>query len=283
MSDREASVAGYPPRPHFMRDLRIVFERAEVGRRMLVPLVPELLSDAGTLDLGVATTLLDMLGGGDAVAAAQPDWAVTSDMTAHLAGRAEGGMLVGASRVLRAGRNTMVLEAELARESDGGSVAVAQLGFTRVLRRDDTPSFLARPPERHAFGDEGDGFRAHFYDALNVTLVDAKAGVLEVPVADYQRNSLRAMQGGIVIGFAAKAAEVAAREQGARDLVACDVSAHYLAMSKVGPIRSAVSLVRAAPGLAVARVELRDAGHDDRLCIVATVVVAPAPPRAQQR
>ncbi|MCA9509147.1 MAG: hypothetical protein KC560_00480 [Myxococcales bacterium] len=277
MSDREATPPSYPPARHFMRDLRVVFERRDGVREMRVPLVPELLSDAGTLDLGVATTLLDMLGGGDAVAAAQPDWAVTSDITAHLAGGVRGGVLVGTSRVLRAGRNTMVLEARIAAEGDARPVALAHLGFTRVLRRDDTPRFLAEPPARTEFGGAGDGFEAPWYAQLGVREVDARAGVLDCPVADYQRNSLRAMQGGVVVGLAAKAGEMAARAHAGLPLVACDVAAHYLAMSKIGPIRSAVEILRATADTAVARVELRDTGYEDRLCVVAIVGVAPAP------
>ena len=61
-------------------------------------------------------------------------------------------------------------------------------------------------------------------------------------------------------------------------LVATDVQMHYLAQTRAGPARTAVSVVRDAPDHSVLAVEVVDAGAADHLLAVATVTVQPAWP-----
>ena len=266
----EGTFAGYPPKEHFMRDLRVVFENDAEGQRMFVPLVESLQSPVGTLDLGVAATLLDMQGGGDAIAAVEPDWAVTSDMTLHLLRPTSSGIVSGKGQVLRAGRNTVVLEGELFIEGEALPVAHGQLGFTRILRREDTSRVLSERPARTDFGEGSSGFAGNFYEALGARVIDAAAGTLELAIADYHRNSLGALQGGLVVALASKAAETVGRARTGLPVVTTDLTARYLAMAKVGPVRSTARVLRRDPEALVARVELRDTGADDRLCTVVT-------------
>lgn len=266
----EGAFEGYPPEDHFMRDLRVVFENDDDGPRMFVPLVDSLHSPAGTLDLGVVATLLDMQGGGDAIAAVEPDWAVTSDMTLHLLRPVASGRLSGAGHVLRAGRNTVVLEGELFVEGEALPVAQGQLGFTRIQRREDTPPALRERPARTDFGAGSAGFAGSFYEGLGVRIVEAAAGTLELEVADYHRNSLGALQGGLVVALASKVVETISRARTGLPVVTTDLTAHYMAMAKVGPIRSTTRVLRSDIDGVVARVELRDTGADDRLCTVVT-------------
>lgn len=270
MSNRETTMQGYPPEKHFMRDLRIVFENGSGARRMLIPLAAPLLNDAGSLDLGVAATLLDIQGGGDAISAVQPDWAVTSDMTLHLLRPVSSGVVVGRSQVLRAGRNTVVLQGELLIEGDERPVVQSQLGFTRIVRREDTPSFGAESPARVDFGADGSSFKESFFAELGLCEIDAERGALELAVTDYHRNSLGALQGGLVVAIASQAAEVIGRSHSGLPLVTTDLSAHYMAMGKVGPIRSEARVLRADADAVVSRIELRDCGANDRLCTVVT-------------
>ncbi|MBW2231078.1 MAG: hypothetical protein JRG92_11330 [Deltaproteobacteria bacterium] len=60
---------------------------------------------------------------------------------------------------------------------------------------------------------------------------------------------------------------------GHSDWVTTDLSIHYLALGRFGPIRTTSRLLRVLPDSALVRVEVRDAGADDRLVCVATATV----------
>ena len=60
----------------------------------------------------------------------------------------------------------------------------------------------------------------------------------------------------------------------ARDVVTTDLSVHFLALGREGPVRSRASLLRHDGNGALFSVELRDAGHEERLAAVATARVA---------
>lgn len=271
MAEADRPTGEYPPPEHLLRDLNVVFERKRDRRELAIELVPEMLTEHGALDVGVAAVLVDIQGGGAALEHVQPDWMVTSDMTLHMARPVRRGTLVGRSRVLRAGKHNVVLEVELCADEDPSPAVLGQLGFTRIARRDDTPHpGPAEPPSRTTFALPGSGFDAPFYDSLGLRTLDAATGRLELELVDYQRNSVGAMQGGVVVALATKAAEAVVRSVLGVPLVTRDLTARYLALARVGPLRSEAVIVRADGDSAVVRVELRDAGQDDRLCTLVT-------------
>jgi len=273
MAEPDQPLAGYPPEEHVSRDLRVVFERVGDDRHLEVDIVPELLTDCGTLDAGVAAVLIDMQAGGIALEAVAPDWIVTSDMTVHL-GRPIGlEPVVGRTRTLRVGKNNVVLETSLYTDRDPSPAAIAQLGFTRILRRDDTPVIPLDGPARSSFAVEGSGFDRPVYERLGLRALNEASGHLELALTDYQRNSIGAMQGGVVVAVATRAAQALGRETLGAPVVTTDFTAHYLALARPGPLRSTCQLVRADADAAVVRVELRDAGQDDRLCTLVTATV----------
>ncbi len=77
--------AEYPPARHVLRDLRVT---TEMGRgleaRAFLDVPDPLLGPGGTPHAGALATVVDMLGGGLAATAAQPDWIATADLTLHL-------------------------------------------------------------------------------------------------------------------------------------------------------------------------------------------------------
>jgi hypothetical protein len=52
---------------------------------------------------------------------------------------------------------------------------------------------------------------------------------------------------------------------------------HYLSQVRVGPARTATTVLRTAPDHAVVSVELIDAGNDDQLLALATVTLQRPP------
>ncbi len=273
MAEADRPIGSYPPPQHLLRDLEVVFELKGDQRELSVEVVPEIRTDRGTLDAGVAAVLVDMQAGGVALDHVQPDWMVTSDMTLHMLRPVGGGGITGRTRVLRTGKNSVVLEAELIGRGATSPAVIAQLGFTRIPRREDTLRIAGEPPARTCFALPDSGFDAPFYQKLGLRTVDAAAGRLELELVDYQRNSVGAMQGGVVVALASKAAEAIARSTLGEPVVTCDLTAHYLALARSGPVRSRAQIVRSDGDAVVVRVELRDAGQADRLCTIVTATV----------
>lgn len=265
----------YPPARHLLRDLRVVLERIDGNRTMTVELVPEILTDRGALDAGIAATLIDIQSGGVALDEVSPDWMVTSDMTLHMVRPVGVGTLGGHSRVLRAGRNNVVVETSLWQPDEHSPVVVAQLGFTRIARREDTPRAGPDAPSRTTFALSGSGLTEPVYERLGLRALAPDKGEFELDVAAYQRNSVGGMQGGVVVALATKSAEALARAHLDAPVVTTDVTAHYLALGKVGPLHSEATVLRANGDALVARVELRDRGQAGRLCTVVTATARP--------
>ena len=75
----------YPPDRHLLRDLRLSFEHgADRTSRAWMPVAPELCAADGAVRAGALATLVDVIGGGLAAAAAHPSWIATADLTLHL-------------------------------------------------------------------------------------------------------------------------------------------------------------------------------------------------------
>jgi uncharacterized protein (TIGR00369 family) len=258
--------AVYPPDQHLLRDLRFSFEHDDAGRRSRawMPVVAELCTDLGTARAGAIATLVDVIGGGLAASAAAPDWIATADLTLHLVGAARPGATVAAfASVLRAGRTTVVIEVSLTDEDDR-ALGYATMSFAVLPRRDINPDVAAVRPVSSTMALPDSRLRRPLLDELGVDVRDAGQGVIEVPVGEWCLNSMGAMQGGVVATVAEVAAETAVRAATGAPLVVNDLYVTYLGFGKVGPVTSAVDVLATADGYASARVELVDAGADNR-------------------
>jgi len=264
----------YPPDHHLLRDLRFSFEHDDQGRRSRawMPVVAELCTDLGHARAGALATLVDVIGGGLAASAAAPGWIATADLTLALVGAARPGSVVEARAVvLRAGRTTVVIEVALVDETER-DIGIATMSFAVLPRRDtnpdvelirDSPSTMARPESSlvHPLLDE-----------LGVQVRDAARGVVDVPVRDWCLNSMGAMQGGVVATVAEVAAEAALRVATNEPVVVTDLAVTYLGFGRVGPVRSAVDVLSTGDGHGSARVELVDAGAENRQMTVVHAV-----------
>ncbi|HUI49978.1 MAG TPA: PaaI family thioesterase [Acidimicrobiia bacterium] len=266
--------AAYPPDQHLLRDLRFSFDHDGDGTssRAWMPVVEELCTDTGRARAGALATLVDVIGGGLAATAAAPGWIATADLTLSVVRCARPGSVVEArAQVLRAGRTTVVIEVALVddREED---VGIATMSFAVLPRRDsnpevdrmrDSPSTMAMPHSRLA---------RPLLDELGVEVRDAARGVVDVPVIDWSRNSMGAMQGGVVATVADVAAEAALRSATGEPVVVTELYVTYLGFGRIGPVRSTVDILAAAAARGTARVELVDAGAENRRMTVVYAV-----------
>ena len=261
----------YPPDQHLLRDLRLSFAHDELGvsSRAWLPVVPEICNDAGFARAGVLATLVDVIGGGLAAAAAHPNWIATADLTLHTVAGAEPGTTVEArGRTLRAGRTTVVLEVDLVDDTQR-ELGLATMSFSVLPRRDANPDILeVATPGPTTMAASESGLRNPIADVLEVRVLDAATGAIELPVTDWARNSMGAMQGGVVALVADLAAEQALRAATGRAVTVADLHLVYLGFGRVGPIRTRVDVL--APD--TARVEIIDAGAEDRRMTIASVV-----------
>jgi uncharacterized protein (TIGR00369 family) len=266
--------ADYPPDHHLLRDLRFSFEHDDEGTRSRawMPVVPELCTDLGHARAGALATLVDVIGGGLAASAAAPGWIATADLTLHLVHAARPGSVVEArANVLRAGRTTVVIEVALVDEQDR-DVGIATMSFAVLPRRDTNPEVesIRQPASTMALPESR--LARPLLDALGVQVRDAARGEIDVPVGEWSRNSMGAMQGGVVATVAEVAAETALRAATGEPLVVNDLYVTYLGFGKVGPVRSLVDVLAAADGHGSARVELVDTGAESRQMTVVHAV-----------
>jgi acyl-coenzyme A thioesterase PaaI-like protein len=109
-------------------------------------------------------------------------------------------------------------------------------------------------------------------ERANLEVVDAATGVVEVGHSPYLANSI-----GTILGAVQALAIETAAEAMRPDLVATDVQMHFLSQVRTGPARTHGIVVRDAADHSIIRVELVDAGADDRLGAVATVTLQRPP------
>ena len=265
-------MSSYPPERHLLRDLRMRFENAADGTsRAWLPIVPEICGDDGSVRAGALATLVDVIGGGLAAATAQPDWIATADLTLHMTGAARAGDVEARAQIVRAGRTTVVVEVALANQDR--SVGVATMSFSVLPRRDANPEIGAvRSAGPSTMALEGSTMTAPLFDLVGITTVDAACGVVELPVRDWAKNSMGALQGGVVGAVVEAAAQAAVRDAVDAPLVVTDLHLTYLSFGKVGPLRTRAEVLEASDDRAVARVNLFDVGAENRRVTLARAV-----------
>jgi uncharacterized protein (TIGR00369 family) len=261
----------YPPEHHLLRDLGIEVEHGgELASTAWLAVVPEVLDDTGHVRTGVLATLVDVIGGGLSARAAAPNWIATADLTLHLVRGVRDGNVAAAARVLRAGRTTVVIDVDL--RHDDEPIGRATMTFSVLPRRDTNPVIsFDDPAPRASLMVPGSGFRAPVLDLLQVAVVDAASGVVEVPVADYSRNSLGALQGGVVALGIDVAAEQALRAACGAPVRVTDLHVTYLALVR-DRLRTATTVLAATPAFGAATVDVVDAGPEGRRTTTARVV-----------
>ncbi len=264
----------YPPQRHMLRDLLISMQfhgkRRCSGR---APVVPEICTDRGGVQVGVVATLVDVLGGALAIRAVYPDWIATADLSIFTTRRASSGSVNASGAVIRAGRTTVVIEVDIIEEPGGSAQASTRIGsaimtFSRLPRRRDTSRLDDDSKAAVTFATGGSGLSRSYLDEVGIRILDDAAGAVELNMSDYVRNSIRVLQGGVVALLTDVAGQHAGRVAMGEPVVTRDLTIHYLSQGKIGPFRTRAKVVRTTSNTALTRVEVIDRGANNRLLAV---------------
>ena len=293
-------IAGYPPVRHLLSDLGIEAESiAESDTVARIRATPHIAGADGGVRAGVLATLVDLVGGSEAIRAARPDRMVTADLTLQVVRPAVGPFVEARGRVVRRGRTTLVVEAWVFNVSGDGSdatadardtppVAWATMTFAIHAGKQSRPSGDEGPelPARWSF--TGAGLEGPVVETLCLSEAGVAEGEVSMPVGEYLLNSFGAVQGG-VMALLAEVAALRAFEAGVGHdgAAVTDLQVAYLATGRVGPIVSRARVLVGTSGDGVgsggsrrnAVVELVDEGDGGRLTTVVNVgAVSPGPP-----
>ncbi len=278
-SSPEKTAAAYPPDEHFLRDLGHWLEWDGEAYRAGLRAIPELGAAPGGVRAGVWAALADTIGGAVATRAVQPNWIATSDLSVHIFSAVRDGEISATARLLRQGRRTAVVEIELfSSAAPDEPVGLATVGFSVLeargdLQRSDHPQATSRTE----FGHPDRPLSEDILTRVGVHWLDARAGQLSLKPNPRVRNTLGAVQGGVLALLADAAGEARGRAEGRESGVTCDLALHYLAQGKTGPLETRTRVLARGPDGARVRVEILDRGQSDRLVAVATNrVCAPA-------
>jgi uncharacterized protein (TIGR00369 family) len=260
----------YPPADHLLRDLRLSIAHLPDGTsEASLPVVDAVRAPSGAVRAGALATVVDVVGGGLAAVAASPGWIATADLTLHTLLRPAGDEVVAHARVARTGRTTVVLEVTL---SDGRQrIGLATMSFAVLERRAINPVIDGDSlAEQMSVSLGGSGFRRPLRASVGIAAA-GEPGTVEMPMSDYVRNTLGAVQGGVMATIVDAAAEDALQHACGGPVEVVDLQLTYLALGRVGPIRSRVRVLEANERFGRAHVELVDAGADDRVTTLARV------------
>ena len=99
-------------------------------------------------------------------------------------------------------------------------------------------------------------------------MVAPAAGIVEGASAPYVINAIGTINGGVQAIMLETAAELLRP-----GMVATDIQIKYLSQMKAGPARTRGRVLRDAPDHSVVALELVDAGNDNKLLTLATVLL----------
>lgn len=269
----------YPPASHFLRDLGIVIERDPVDpERTLagIEITPALLDASGRPRLGVLATLVDVIAGDGAIRAALPNWAATSDLNLCVDQLPQQGPIEASLRILRSGRQTVLLEASLRAPGFASACGLATLTFMVLPARENDEKaehFSAAVASRTEFGGPDSGFTQPICTAIGLEPDPEDASIMRLAIVPYVRNSLGALQGGVGAMLLEATAERHASALLEGPVRVRSLAVHYLKLGRVGPVRAVARSLAQTPGGLLTRVELVDEGAEDALLSVATIQV----------
>lgn len=245
-----------PTSRHLVPELGLALAVAGDGLRGRAPVVPELLvPGTGCLRTSVLAIWADVIAGLLVGVAIAPRVPVTLDLAVDLYRPPRGLAAVEAvGRTVKIGRSVMVAAVDFA---DGERpVATSSLAFMPAPDASFTMPPLADVVEQHAPGGR---LRQPLADRARCRRL--APGRAELPRTEDGLNATGTMNGGL-IALLAEEAVLSAEEEGA--------SLASLAIRFLLPARRGPAMAEATVRAGLGRVEVRDAGHEDRLTTSAT-------------
>jgi acyl-coenzyme A thioesterase PaaI-like protein len=268
-----------------IRDLDITTEQTSAtSARSMAPLTDAVRDASGAAGLGYLVALVDVNAAMVGLCASQPDWTATADLMLHEAAPLTHGPTILESHLTRAGSRLIVVGVDIY-DGEGVTdmddltdpielrrVATGLVTFARVPASTSAASATWDPLStigvRRHMEVAGELAREPLLERIGMTVVDARAGVVELPNSPYVHNSRGRINGGVLGMVFQGAAEAAAP-----GYVGSDLHIHYLASARVGPIRTETHVVREVDDHVVCRVVAVDAGADDLVVAQATVTL----------
>ncbi len=221
--------------------------------RTALPLTPALFLE-GRFRLAAVGIMVDLAAGSLGVQAVAPDWTATFDQSIHRLGEPEPGTTAeGVTRLVRAGKNTVVSETQVT--VGAMPILYGETTFQRLPRRDDNPGGRALSTVRH-LGKGEQPLEGPLAEVIGFRKV--REGSVELDLSDLVRNSFGTIQGGVT---------GVAMEQAALDLAGPGsalefLHIYFLSAAKVGPYRASASALARTGTRMTGRVELCDVGND---------------------
>lgn len=276
---QQSPARGYPPAVHFLRDLGLsVGAHGDGGCLALLPVVDNLRTVDGAVQPGILALLVDSVGGSLSFRAAAPDQVATTDLTLHCWQSSPQGPVAASGVVLRHGRNNLVIEVALSDGLDAGATSLGRATMTFSVRP-------RRPDNRVIGGLHGawpppgpvpPSLVGPILDQIGIEIIDRAEGRLRIELREYVTNSFDALNGGVVATLADVSASTAASAALGRHALTRQLTLHYLAAGRAGPITARSQILGQIDRSLVVRVEMADAGAEDRVTAVATVLASPA-------
>jgi acyl-coenzyme A thioesterase PaaI-like protein len=278
-------------------DMDVASKLVSIERSLVrAPLTPAVASAAGSASVGVLATLVDV-GASDPALATCSDWTATQDLSIHATGWLTGGPVIADNRLVRMGKKVIIVAADVydgrgiedfdeleaaidearagaprpaARRAARALVTFARLPRTAASDVDDydPASWVGQVRHRQAAQPVAGTLR----EQMDLRVVSADAGVVELERTPYVANSIGTINGGAQAMMIEAAAE--AMRPG---LVATDLQIHYLSQVRAGPARSRGAVSRDGADHSVVTIELVDAGNEDQLLALATVTLQRPP------
>jgi acyl-coenzyme A thioesterase PaaI-like protein len=242
-------------RGHIISDLGLAVQAAGHGLLGAAEIVPELhVPGTGCLRTSILATWTDVLAGLLVARALAPRVPVTLELDVHLHRPARGlARVEAAAQTLKVGRSVAV--ASVTFTGDGEPLAVGAASF---MASPDTSLTIEDPTADLTMHHLGRG-RLTVPFAERAGCVRTGVGVAELPRSDQGLNSSNTINGGLI----ALAVEEAALSTTGGTLAS--LAMRYLRPARVGPV-----VATATAHGPLAQVDVRDAGSDDKLAVVAT-------------
>lgn len=269
-----------PPTRHALRLLALEIERTVDGDvRAWMPVSDHIRSPSGAPGLASVAMLVDALGGSRALPAADPDWAITADLSIHLLPTGPVSELASEVHVRRRGRRTIVLDFSLTAD-DGIPAGTATGSFTVVAR----PAHLAdmrfdiSGPRRLMIPRAGDGCDELDRPYLDELAIEAMGpGAVTIELRPEVSNNLGALHGAVHSAMVEAASASLGRELLGPTAETTDMHLAFLELARPGPLRAeAVVIGDPSPERDRLTAEVRLVDADGRLCSYATTGVTVA-------
>jgi acyl-coenzyme A thioesterase PaaI-like protein len=243
-------------RGHVLRELGWATTRSGEELHGSAPIVAEMqVPGTGHLRTSILAVWADTLAGLLAVDAIRPRVPVTLELDVHLFGPAPGsGVVRGACRIVKSGRSVLVAWVDFT-DQDGEPVGFGAASFMaapdeRLVMTEPTSADLPHP----------NGWRLEVPFAERAGCERRGPGVAVLTHSSHSLNASQTINGGLI----ALTAEEAALSLSPGQTLA-SLGLRYLQPMRIGP-----AIAEAAVRDGLGRIEVRDGGNDDRLCVVAT-------------